>query len=218
MKANAKAVIYVREQMLTFGGEKEYTISDRYRNGKTLSSFESIYEYHFYKNGSVIIKHKVQPQGTMPQFLPRIGISLMLDAGLKNVEWYGRGPQENYPDRKTGYRIGIYKNSVEDFYEPYLIPQDHGLRTDNRWLRLTNETGSGLQFSINEHFNFNLYPYSTENLTRAYYTYQLQKTNGITLNLDYSTTGLGGTARPVLEAFRAFPKVYEREIKIELLR
>jgi beta-galactosidase len=218
MEADGKAVIYIRELTLTHGGEKKYTISDRYRIGLTLSGFESIYEYHFYKDGSVVIKHKVQPHGTMPQFLPRIGVSLMLAPQLQNVEWYGRGPQENYPDRKTGYKIGIYQNTVENLYEPYLIPQDHALRTDNRWVRFTNEAGIGLQFSMNKHFNFNAYSYSTENLTRAYYTYQLQKANGITLNLDYATTGVGGTARPVLESYRVFPKAYEREIRIELIR
>ena len=66
---------------------------------------------------------------------------------LSNVEWYGRGPQENYPDRKSGYKTGIYKSTVKDMYEPYLIPQDYGLRTDNRWVRMTDEKWywSGIQ-------------------------------------------------------------------------
>ncbi len=218
MKADGKAVLYTRELMLTHGGKRKVTSLDRYITGLTVAGFESIYEYHFYNDGSVEIKHKVQPHGSMPQFLPRIGITLMLTPQLQNVEWYGRGPQENYPDRKTGYKIGIYQSSIKDLYEPYLIPQDHGLRTDNRWVRFTNEQGKGLEFSMDEHFNFNAYSYSTKNLTRAYYTYQLQKANGITLNLDYATTGVGGTARPVLESYRAFPKAYERKIRIKLIR
>lgn len=74
------------------------------------------------------------------------------------------------------------------------MPQDYGLRTDVRWLQLTTDKGIGLQFKMNEWFNFNIYPYSTDNLTKAMYTYQLQKQKGMTLNLDYATTGVGCTA------------------------
>ena len=151
----------------------------------------------------------------MPLWFPRIGISMVLDKNLNQVEWYGRGPQENYPDRKTGYRTGIYNSSVKEMYEPYLIPQDHGLRTDNRWVRMTDPQGNGLQFSANEWFNFNAYPYSTDNLTKAVYTYQLQEQDGITFNLDYATSGVGCTARGIFEAYRALPQMYERVITIK---
>ena len=58
---------------------------------------------------------------------------------LTNVQWYGRGPQENYPDRKSGYKTDVYKSTVNQMYEPYLIPQDYGLRSDNRWVRMTDD-------------------------------------------------------------------------------
>lgn len=92
-------------------------------------------------------------------------------------------------------------------YEPYLIPQDYGLRTDNRWVRMTDEQGLGLEFSMNKFFNFNAYPYSTDNLTKAMYTYQLQKQDGITFNLDYATTGVGCTARAVLIVIKCTPEL-----------
>ena len=60
------------------------------------------------------------------------------------------------------------------------MPQDYGLRTDVRWLQLTTDKGIGLQFKMNEWFNFSIYPYSTDNLTKAMYTYQLQKQKGMT--------------------------------------
>ncbi|MDR0560523.1 MAG: glycoside hydrolase family 2, partial [Prevotellaceae bacterium] len=123
-------------------------------------------------------------------------------------------PQENYPDRNTGYRIGIYKTTVKDMYEPYLIPQDYGLRTNNRWVRMTDADGEGLQFKVDEKFNFNAYPYSTDNLTKAVYTYQLQEQDGITFNLDYATSGLGCTARSIFQAYRAMPQMYERRVEI----
>jgi beta-galactosidase len=217
-EADGKIIIRVREQALVNGGREKLTMMDRYIQGRILAGFESIYEYTVSGDGSIVIDHSVLPQGTMPQMLPRIGITLMLDQRFDHIEWYGRGPQENYPDRKSGYRVGIYKSSLIDMYEPYLIPQDHGLRTDNRWVRMTDQEGKGLEFSMDEYFNFNAYPYTTENLTRALYTYQLAEAGGITLNLDYNTTGVGCTARPVLNPYRVYPQQYSRQITIQPIK
>ena len=99
-------------------------------------------------------------------------------------------------------------------YEPYLIPQDYGLRTDNRWVRICNGRGTGLQIMSTELFNFNIYPFSTDNLTKATYTYQLVEQDGNTFNLDYATSGVGCTARGIFSAYRVQPQVFEREITI----
>ena len=103
-------------------------------------------------------------------------------------------------------------------YEPYLIPQEYGLRTDNRWVRMTDSDGKGVEFSVDQLFNFNAYPYTTDNLTKAVYQYQLQKTEDITFNLDYATSGVGCTARGIFNAYRVYPQCYERTITIRLIR
>ena len=211
-----KVTVQVRSISLT--GKEGVENLDRYIRGRSISGFENLYTYTVTSDGEITLRHVVNPQGRMPLWLPRIGLTMTLDKSLDRVEWYGRGPQENYPDRKTGYKTGIYKTTVKEMYEPYLIPQDHGLRTDNRWLRMTNEAGVGLQFSMNEWFNFNAYPYSTDNLTKSQYTYQLQEQDGITLNLDYATSGVGCTARGIFDAYRTYPMLYEREVKIILVK
>ena len=207
-----KAVIDIRE--LCLAGNSETEMKDLYIRGRRSSGFENLYSYLISGDGVVRLHHTLIPQGKMPLWLPRVGLTLTLDKSLNQVEWYGRGPQENYPDRKTGYRIGIYRSTVREMYEPYLIPQDYGLRTDNRWVRMTDSQGLGLQFKTNEKFNFNAYPYSTENLSKALFTYQLQEQDGITFNLDYATSGVGCTARSIFPAYRAMPQLYEREIVI----
>jgi len=179
------------------------------------SGFRNHYEFVITGDGKMTIHHRIKPEGTMPLWFPRVGLTMTLDKSLNQVNWYGRGPQENYPDRKTGYRTGIYNSSVQEMYEPYLIPQDYGLRTENRWVQMTDGNGAGLQFKVNELFNFNAYPYSTDNLTKAMYTYQLQEQDGITFNLDYATSGVGCTARGIFNAYRALPQVYERVITVE---
>lgn len=103
-------------------------------------------------------------------------------------------------------------------FEPYLIPQDCGLRTDNRWVKLCDSDGKGLQIKMDNLFNFNVYPFSTDNLTKANYVYQLMKIDGYTLNLDYATSGVGCTARSILLPYKVPVTHYERKINIKLLR
>ncbi|MEI6137991.1 MAG: glycoside hydrolase family 2 TIM barrel-domain containing protein [Mariniphaga sp.] len=212
-EVNGKVYVDVREICLT-GSSKKKEKKDLYVYGIQSNGFENLYSYVISNDGVINLNHKVIPQGNMPLWLPRIGLTLTLGKNLDQVEWYGRGPQENYPDRKTGYKIGIYKTSVKEMYEPYLIPQDYGLRTDNRWMKITDMEGVGINVKMNELFNFNASNYSTENLTKAMYTYQLKEQDGTTLNLDYATSGVGCTARSIFDAYRAMPQLYERQITI----
>lgn len=214
---DGSAAIDVRELVLLNGGQGETRQLDHYIRGMSFDGFENTYRYIVYGDGTLMVSHSIKSHGNMPSWLPRIGVSLGLDGTLSNVEWYGRGPQANYPDRKTGYRLGIWKTTVEDMYEPYLIPQDFGLRTDNRWVRMTDSEGKGLEFRVDEPFNFNAYHYTTENLTKAVYTYQLHKTEEITFNLDYATSGVGCTARGIFSSYKAYPRDYERTIMIRIL-
>lgn len=168
-------------------------------------------------SGTMEVETTVIPDGKMPAWLPRIGQEWILDKSLGQVSWYGRGPQENYPDRKSGYRIGVYRSTVDGMYEPYLIPQDYGLRTDNRWLTITDTLGKGFEFIGDRLFNFNIYPFSTENLTKAQYTYQLHSFDGITLNIDYATSGVGCTALGVFPEYQVLPQRYDFKLTVKPL-
>jgi beta-galactosidase len=170
------------------------------------SGFDNDVIYTISGDGMMEMNHTINPSGKMPVWLPRIGTSWILDQDLKQVGWFGRGPQENYPDRKSGYRIGSYQSTVEGMFVPYLLPEDCGLRTDNKWVRFLNSDGAGLEFSAQQPFNFNCYNYSTENLSKSKYTCQLVKTDAITFNFDYQTTGVGCTARAVFNKYQTIPK------------
>jgi beta-galactosidase len=189
------------------------------RNMMMLATQRGAFMNHFIYNingsGEINISHSVVPDGDMPAWLPRIGVDWILDSSLGNVQWYGRGPQENYPDRKSGYKTGIYSSTVKDMYEPYLIPQDYGLRTDNRWVRMTDDSGTGIEFRGDKLFNFSAQPYSTDNLTKALYTYQLHPFDGITFNLDYATSGVGCTALSVFTAYQVMPQRYDFRITVK---
>jgi len=207
--------VYVNIREITLFGVSSVGVLDQYIMGTQYNGLENIYNYIIDGDGEITIHHTSKPQGSrLPLYFPRFGLSFKLDKSLDKVEYYGRGPQENYPGRKGGYKIGIYQTTVDDMYVPYIKPGDYGLRTDNRWVKMVDDQGKGLQFKVNELFNFNVYPFSTENLTKAIYTYQLQKQDGITFNLDYASSGVGCSARGVFRSYWVYPTMFEREIKI----
>jgi beta-galactosidase len=100
-------------------------------------------------------------------------------------------------------------------YEPYLIPQDYGLRTDNRWVRMMADDGTGLEFSSDKFFNFSAHPYTKENLTKALYPYQLEYAEGITFNFDYASSGVGCTALSVFTQYQVMPQRYDFTVTIK---
>ncbi|MBO7419067.1 MAG: DUF4981 domain-containing protein [Bacteroidaceae bacterium] len=207
---------YVKVRNFTQFGSVATSRQDSYIFGAQYNGYEENYLFVIHRDGSLTLKHELTPQGKMPLWLPRVGLTLTLDNAMQQVDYYGRGPEENYPDRKTGYAVGQYHNTVDGMYEPYLIPQDHGLRTDTRHIKLADAQGRGVEVSMNELFNFSVSNYSTENLTKAVYQYQLQKQDGVTLNLDYATSGVGCTARAIFPAYRAMPLAYSRVITIKI--
>ncbi len=172
------------------------------------TAFSNSFIYRISPDGGMEINHTVTPHGIMPAWLPKVGLKWRLNHTLENVKWNGRGPYENYPDRKSGAKQGIFECNVKDFAEPYLKPQDYGCRTDNRWVKFENREGAGVIFSGNQQFNFSAQIYDTDLLTRAQYPYQLKPSDAITFNFDYATSGVGCTAISVLNEYRVLPSVY----------
>ncbi|WP_424556412.1 hypothetical protein, partial [Staphylococcus epidermidis] len=77
----------------------------------------------------------------------------------KQVNWYGRGPGENYQDRKESTFIGLYQSTVKDQVHPYVRPQESGNKSDVRWFTLTSSNGAGLKFSSGASINFTARPF-----------------------------------------------------------
>ncbi len=176
---------------------------------------ESIEKYIFQPDGSIEVNVNISPHGEMPEMLPRAGLQFQIPKKLRNVEWYGRGPFETYPDRKTGAKIGIHNSDIDLEYVPYVIPQDYGNHADVRWIKLENEEGRGLLIKSNDHFNFSYQKYATENLSRAMYTYQLKEAPYNTLNIDFEVSGVGGPAVRQLQKSRVHARDLEFDMVIE---
>ena len=94
----------------------------------------------------------------------RFGNQFELLSEFKNVKYYGRGPHENEIDRKQASNVGIYNCSVSDMSVMYARPQYFGNRCDNRWLKITNNSGLGLKIYGDSLFNFSVSHYSQKDL------------------------------------------------------
>jgi hypothetical protein len=163
--------------------------------------------YTVYGNGDVIITSDIKPGDILPP-LPRIGLELALPPGFDQFTWYGRGPHENYADRKDSSAIGVYTSTVSDQYHPYVKPQETGNKTEVRWAALTNKDGVGLLAIGMPTLEVTALHYSAEDLTGANHTYELKPRSETILNLDWIQTGLGGNScgPGTLEKYRIFPE------------
>lgn len=142
-------------------------------------------------SGDIVVRNEVQVPADSPP-LPKVGNLMHLPADMQNVNWYGRGPAESYPDRKDGVFVGEYSSDVEGLYFPYVVPQENGNHAETRWVTLTNDAGTGIFAGGLPWFNFSAHTYSLENLTEAGHTYELEDAGYITLNIDDEMAGVGG--------------------------
>jgi beta-galactosidase len=124
--------------------------------------------------------------------IPRIGLSFILSEDKNLITWYGRGPWENYSDRKEAALIGCYSSTVAEQYTPYIKPVECGGKEDVRYLLVKNKNNDGLRITGAVPFHFDIHDYSINACDAANYEDELIKDNQIHLNVDYLHAGLGG--------------------------
>lgn len=167
--------------------------------------------------GALGVRQKITPRKDML----RIGFTMAFDRSLDSFTWFGRGPQENYCDRKTGAPVGIYSSGVTELGHSYMRPQENGNRTDVRWLKVQNQTSGGLLI-LGNLFNFSAWPYSQEELESAKHRHELQERDFITLNIDYKQCGVGGDFPGVANLHEPYKihkgKTYDYEFKISKIQ
>ena len=146
---------------LTFFIRSRYLSQDR-KSGITLS-------YVFNGNGEVgiIQDFLINPENADYPELPAFGMLMQLDGSLSRLEYFGRGPHENYIDRNSSALVGQYESSVADQYVPYPAPQENGNKTAVRWLSLRDEEGTGLLFRALPQFEFTALNYFPEQFSRT---------------------------------------------------
>jgi len=122
--------------------------------------------YTLQPSGTVVVRQQLHPnEGVRDQWLFRYGVQLQMPRQYSHISYYGRGPHENYADRKASEFIGIYESEVAQEYFPYVRPQESGNHTDVRWWRVCDrQTGRGLEFVSNGPMECSALPYLVDDL------------------------------------------------------
>lgn len=126
--------------------------------------------------------------------LPRLGVIFTLPETFGSMRWYGRGPGESYPDRKAGNPIGLYRSTVTDEYVPYVLPQEHGLKTDVRWFELSNPSQARPRLKLTPGdlpICFAASHFTPTDLTDAFHTSDLKPRPEVSVCVDMLHRGLG---------------------------
>jgi len=159
------------------------------REGQTTVPVETTYTV--YNDGSIGVKSNFGNESNKD--FSRLGLIAALDPRLGNVEWLGRGPHENYPDRKTSAFMGVWDGTVNGMTEEYEKPQSMGERCDVKWVTFTDDKGEGVRFRTGGTFDFSALHYMDEDLWQTKYKHELGKIHRpeIILHLDAAMRGLG---------------------------
>ena len=147
--------------------------------------------YTIYGSGQVLISNTLTLGDDLPE-LPRIGMQMQMPGEFSTMQWFGRGPQESYWDRKTGYAVGLYKENIYKPEHVYVRPQENGNKTDVRWAAWTNKKGIGLVAVGQPLINSSAWPYTMEDMEKARHIHELPARDTITVNIDSMQTGLAG--------------------------
>jgi beta-galactosidase len=190
-----------------------------------LTDIQSSYtiQYKVDGNGDVTVRCSIDIANYLPE-LPRFGMRMMLADGFKDLEYYGRGPYENYSDRNTASFINNYKSKVSEQFTQYIRPQENGYKTDARWIELTNSEVIIRIDAIEQPICFSTLHNTTEDLDPGT-TKKQQHISDITprkltvLQVDHKQRGVGGDnswgAFPHDE-YRLLKKQYSYSYKISL--
>lgn len=159
---------------------------------------ELILLYKINNSGEIAITQKLNVKGNKEDipFLPRFGMQMTTPQGFEHILYYGRGPIENYADRKSSTFIDVYNQTVAQQYYPYIRPQETGNKTDIRWYRLQHQNGKGMEIISEAPFNATALHFKTEDLDGGIkkgqrHGLELDAHPTTTLSIDLAQMGLG---------------------------
>ena len=182
------------------------------------NDFAHVHCYTLESSGDLRVENVVR-LGKEIRDIPRVGVNWVLVPGLEHLEWFGRGPWENYPDRKASAMVGRYTSTVTEQYVPYIMPQEHGHKTDVRWLTLADVTGRGLRVAGDPTIEFSASHFTAADLFAAKHTIDLAPRAQVILNLDGAQRGLGTAScgLDTLKQYRLLAPVYRFAYVVSVL-
>ena len=158
-------------------------------------------KYTVMNDHSILVDVNYQPTEQNRPVMPKFGMRMRLPADYTEITYYGRGPWENYPDRKSSAFFGLYKMPLSEFETEYIHPQDNGNRCDIRWFEIAastsfgpelSRTGKALRIEGLQPLCIRAWDYGEEDLEKAKHPYEIQRGRFVNLNIDADIHGVGG--------------------------
>ena len=148
-------------------------------------------EYTLLEDGSLVVdaRYDVDPA---VEYLPRIGMELVIPEGFEQVRYFGMGPGENYADRKLSARMGMYDTEVESMHFAFSPPSENGGREDVRYLRFMNEEEAGFEIIPDRPIHFDVHHSTVRDYREAAHEHELIRRPDAYLHLDAAHGPIGG--------------------------
>lgn len=184
----------------------------------TVPQTKAYVSYRVTGDGKIHVHALYKGTDGLPE-MPAFGMDMKLKARYDRVRYYGRGPEENYLDRREGARLGVHSYQAADNLSAYLFPQECGNRMDVRWVEVTDADGQGLRFETEGvPFENSVLPCSAYELEAATHREELPKAHYSWVRILESQMGVGGDdswGAPVHEEYRLSSDI-DRNIKFTI--
>ena len=180
--------------------------------------------YQMADNGALTVTQALKTtQGAKVERMLRFGMVMTLPYSMDQSKWNGRGPVENYADRKISQNVGIYKSSADDMFFPYVRPQETGTMSDLRWWQQTDKSGTGFRVESTGLFSASALHYGVASLDDGEEKHQrhsqsVEKSKYTNLCIDLVQEGVGGVdswGSPALKPYQLAYKDYTFTFRID---
>ncbi len=148
-------------------------------------------KYTLIDDHSILVDLDYQPTAGEKPVIPKLGMRLRLPADFTQIRYFGRGPWENYPDRKRSAFLGCYEMPLSEFETEYVRPQDNGNRCDVRWFEISSPQRT-LRIDGCQPLCIRAWDYGEEDLTEAHHPQDIRRGLFVNLNIDLNIHGVGG--------------------------
>ena len=148
--------------------------------------------YTVINDRSIRVDMDYQPTATDRPVMPKFGMRMRLPKDFTQIKYYGRGPWENYPDRKRSASLGIYEMPLSEYETEYIHPQDNGNRCDIRWFEIATATQK-LRIDGLQPLCIRAWDYGEEDLESVRHPNEIHRGRFVNLNIDLNIHGVGGT-------------------------
>lgn len=178
-------------------GSIRLSVSNVY-TGRGGTAFTTNMEYHIFSDGTIAVASVIDPQNK-GAVLPRIGYRLEMPAAYENYTWYGRGPWDNYADRKESCFPGLYHSTVTKQWTGFVLPQENGNKEDVRYIALTDNDGRGIMVTTPARMSATVGHWRPEDFyidagRRARHPYEVPFTDKTVVSIDAANRALGNAS------------------------